>query len=114
MFWNVFGQFLDSAQTITGNSSSSVSLTPEITILFSNVENPVPVSPPATHPDTNWYNSIPVLFDHWKQHVTSMGMGQPDHANFRLLLWKCVSVVSPGVVEPRSRLLAPLLLRFIE
>lgn len=35
-----------------------------------------------------------------------------DHANFRLLLWKAMSTF-PDRVEPRSRELSPLLLRFI-
>ncbi|XP_062989767.1 small subunit processome component 20 homolog [Elgaria multicarinata webbii] len=35
-----------------------------------------------------------------------------DHANFRLLLWKAMSKF-PDRVEPRSRELSPLLLRFI-
>ncbi|KAJ6656317.1 hypothetical protein lerEdw1_003820 [Lerista edwardsae] len=36
-----------------------------------------------------------------------------DHANFRFLLWKAMSTF-PDRVEPRSRELSPLLLRFID
>lgn len=46
--------------------------------------------------------------------LDGMESGRVDHANFRLLLWKCVASLTPNIAEARSRILVPLVLRFIK
>ena len=68
----------------------------------------------ASHPETQcWHDSIPALSQYQYMLVCSMERGRPDHVNFRRLLWKCLSDMT-SFAEPRSRILAPLLLQFIE
>ncbi|KAM3924125.1 small subunit processome component 20 homolog [Leptodactylus fuscus] len=54
---------------------------------------------------------IGVLYDDMVKHRTDVN-DRTDYTNFRFLLWKAMSLF-PHRVEPRSRELSPLLLRFI-
>ena len=61
-----------------------------------------------------WHSSIATLFQYQYVGVARMERGRVDYANFRLLLWKCVSGLNPTLAEPRSRVLVPLVLRFVK
>lgn len=62
----------------------------------------------------SWHESLSSLFQHQNELMTRMELGRPDHTNFRILLWKCVSGFNSDFSESRSRILVPLLLRFIK
>ena len=61
-----------------------------------------------------WHSSVEDLFRYWNLKLDGMECGRVDHANFRLLLWKCVTGLKPSIAEPRSRILVPLVLRFVK
>ena len=61
----------------------------------------------------HWHDSIPALYQYQYTLVCGMERGRPDRANFRRLLWKCLCDI-PAFAEPRSRILVPLFLHFIE
>lgn len=64
-------------------------------------------------PGTDVINSgdVGVLFLEQLEHADSIS-GHTDFTNFRSLLWRAM-IQFPDRVEPRSRELSPLLLRFI-
>ena len=72
--------------------------------------------PPTTDINnvSSWHQSLLSLFSHQTELMTSLQRGRPDHANFRILLWKCVAGFNSEFSESRSRILVPLLLRFIQ
>ena len=55
---------------------------------------------------------LETIFNTYKAKVASMA-DRPDHVNFRHLLWKTMHKF-PEVCEPMSRVLSPLLFRFLE
>ncbi len=69
---------------------------------------------PSTDDVAIWHSSIPDLLSYWNRKLYGMECGRVDHTNFRLLLWKCVTSLIPNIAEARSRILVPLVLRFIK
>ena len=61
-----------------------------------------------------WHQSLSSLFSRQCELMASLQRGRPDHTNFRILIWKCVAGFSTEFSESRSRILVPLLLRFVQ
>ena len=73
-------------------------------------------SPPVmdVNPASPWHHSLSSLFSHQSELMSSLERGRPDHTNYRLLIWKCVAGFGTEFSESRSRILVPLLLRFVQ
>eukprot|EP00731_Ephydatia_muelleri_P001007 Em0001g1007a len=91
-FWSVFGDYL---------STSSDQATAR------------PVLHPVTQEAPEDASSITALLSSSLSRSRADEIGQPDHANVRQLLWQCLGNV-PEVAEPRSRIMVPLAIRFVQ
>lgn len=60
-----------------------------------------------------WHVSVTALFQYQNRLLSGMDCRRPDCANYRMLLWKCLSGIDHQIVESRSQILVPLFLRFI-
>ena len=80
-------------------------------------ETPTTGTPSGNDKDSSgsetWHASITALFQDWNRTLSGMECRRPDHSNHRMLLWKCLSGINLNMTEPRSRILVPMLLRFI-
>ena len=72
-----------------------------------------PVLHPVTQEAPEDASSITALLSSSLSRSRADEIGQPDHANVRQLLWQCLGNV-PEVAEPRSRIMVPLAIRFVQ
>ena len=85
----------------------------EIGVLYSSADIPPHPNIQPLEANTTWHSSTLATFEYQYTLMCSMEHGRPDRANFRRLLWKCVSRFSE-LAESRSRILVPLIFRFIQ
>ena len=111
LFWKVFGSLLEEASNLSGKKCTLQ----KIQIVTFYPSSSLGDAPLLTAPSEvlHWHDSIPALSQYQYTLVCGMERGRPDHANFRRLLWKCLCDI-PAFAEPRSRILVPLFLQFIE
>ena len=109
-FWTLFGGVLEAASDTAGQCTG---LGHEPCCYQFDTEGHQRLSSPSDG-STKWHSSISALFQYWNRSVCGLESSRVDHANFRFLLWKCVSSLNPNMAEPRSRILVPLVLRFVK
>ena len=120
LFWKVFGSLLEESSTLAGlhiyihayivYCQGLIALQYSL-YLFTVLDDASLLTPPLE--SLHWHDSIPALSQYQYSLVCGMEQGRPDHANYRRLLWRCLYDI-PAYAEPRSRILVPLILQFIE